>query len=56
MKTFAAALSLAAVTQAIDLEFKIGEAPDIDESMRGFDPEEMANYDALTGRGDTQEG
>ena len=56
MKTFAAALSLAAVTQALQLEYEIGDRPDISKSAQQFDPEEMSDYDAITGRGDTQEG
>ena len=32
MKTFAAALSLAAVTQALNLEYEIGQAPEISDS------------------------
>ena len=56
MKTFAAALTLAAATQALELEYKQSERPDLDASQQQFDPEEMTDYDSITGRGDTQEG
>merc|ERR1711978_733613 len=56
MKSFAASVLLAISAQALQLEYEIGENPELSEAGQEFDPEKMSSYDAITGRGDTQEG
>lgn len=57
MKSFAASVLLAIYAQALQLEqYEIGQNPDISEEAQEFDPEMMSHYDAIGGRGDTQEG
>lgn len=57
MKSFAASVLLAISAQALQLEqYDIGQNPELSEGAQAFDPEKMTHYDAITGRGDTQEG
>ena len=56
MKSFAASVLLALSAQALQLEYEIGEPGQLSEEAQAFDPEKMSSYDAITGRGDTQEG
>jgi len=56
MKTYTSLLALVASTQALQLEYDIGDNPTISEAAAEYDPERMSEYDAITGRGETQEG
>ena len=56
MKSVLACVALIASSTAIELEYEMGDAPILDERAQEFDPRRMSNYDAITGRGDTEEG
>ena len=56
MKSFLASVALASYASAMQLEYAMGDAPELDESVQAFDPERLSNYTGITGRGETEEG
>ena len=56
MKSFAASTILAVASQALQLQYEMGDLPVTSTAQQAYDPERMSDYDALGGRGDTQEG
>ena len=49
-------MALVASSTALELEYEMGDAPTLDVRAQAFDPNRLSNYDAITGRGATEEG